>query len=120
MKNREIKQGDIYMGSLPTGIDSETKGCHPLLILSVDLRNEKSGNVVVASITHRQKKYQPTHYYLYKYIYPNFIYDVNTVMLEDIHTISKRRLQGFLLHLKEKDMNNILELTDYIFIEKVK
>ena len=67
MKQREIKQGDVYMVNLSNdSIDHETGKVRPCVIVSCNKRNDNSSNIFIFPITHAHKKRQPCHYKLYK------------------------------------------------------
>lgn len=53
-KNKEIKQGDIWIADLSTGYDSEQRGVRPVLVIQNDYLNNTSNNVVV--IPHNKSK----------------------------------------------------------------
>ena len=119
MKKREIKQRDIYMCDLTQdSIDSEQKNIHPVVVVSIDIRNSTSPNVYIFPITHSNKKTQPTHIILNKIDYPFFTYNVNTVICEEGRSISKKRLERFLGEISKEDLDKILECKEYVFIEK--
>lgn len=117
MKNKEIKQGEIYMADL-CGMDSEQKGVHPVLVISTQFINRASPNVIVFPITHRDKKRMPFHYILYKKDYDFFLYERNTVQPECMKHISINRLQRYIGKISKKDISSILQNKEYVFIEK--
>lgn len=90
-KNRNIKQGEVYMVNLSDSIEHEQSGVRPCVVISVNARNESSDNVFIFPITHStKKKNQPCHYKLYKESYPFFTYKENTVLCEEGRSISKK------------------------------
>lgn len=116
---RRVKQGDVYM--VDFSIDStghEQKGVRPCLTVSVDSRNYTSPNIFVFPITHAKKKYQPCHYPLSKIDYPFFNYNIQYVICEEGRSISKQRLERFVGHISDNDLNKILECKEYVFIDK--
>ena len=117
---KEIKQRMIFMCDLPLGDGSEFSGIHPVLIGSVDLRNEYSPNVYIFPITHSRKKYQPTHVKLLKSDYDFLKYEINTVLCESGREISRSRLQRYVGDIREEDFTKVLECKEYIFREKQK
>jgi mRNA interferase MazF len=118
MKKREIKQGDIYMVNLDDGIDSEEHGSRPCICISCNSLTKNRKNVIIAPITSsKTKKDMVNHYELSKDKYPEFLYDVNTVLLECIRDISKSRLERYLFHIEEQDLDEILQKIMYDFIE---
>lgn len=119
MANKEIHQGEVYMCNLD-GINNEQRGVHPVLIVSTNILNQTSNNVVVFPITHQNKRKMPFHYYLYKDNYPFFNYKKNIVQPDCVRSISKNRLERFLGTIFAKDMLEILKTKEYIFVEKIK
>jgi len=116
MSKRYIKQRQVYFCDLYDTKDSETSDSHPVIVVSVDIRNNNSPNVYVFPITHSTtKKYQPTHWRLYKEKYDFFIHEVNTVLCEDGRSISKNRLNRYLGEIDEEDLKEILRCKEYIF-----
>lgn len=125
MKNKEkeieIKQGEVFMADLSLdSIDHEQKGVRPVLIVSADIRNDTSDNVFIFPITHAKKKSQPCHYKLYKENYPFFTYKENTVLCEEGRSISKNRLERKLGMIFAKDLIEILNCKEYVFVIKNK
>lgn len=118
-KTKEVKQGDIWMCDLSKdSIDHEQNGCRPVVVISVDVRNDNSYNVFVFPITHAKKKDQPCHYILYKEDYSFFSYKENTVLCEEGRSISKRRLERKLGTINLSDIVEIIRCKEYVFIEK--
>ena len=94
----EVTKGDIYYAYLDSGIGSEQCGYRPVLIVQNNVGNKFSPTVIVASITSSMtKKALPTHVHLPK---ETFGLPENSVILtEQIYTIDKARLFGFIGHL---------------------
>ena len=92
---RKIKRGDIYYANLNPVIGSEQGGRRPVLIISNDVGNKHSPTVIVAPITSRihTKAKLPTHTSIndFEGLDKNSI-----ILLEQIRTIDKQRLQGYL------------------------
>lgn len=118
LKNKEIKQGDVYFVDIGDGVGSEQSKSRPCIIISADIRNESSNNVFVFPITHVRKKTQPCHYILYKSYYPFFKYKENTVLCEEGFSASKKRLQRYLGSICSNDIEEILKAKEYVFIKK--
>jgi mRNA interferase MazF len=118
-RQRIVRQGDIFMCNLTLdSIDSEQSGTRPVLVVSVDARNETSQNVFIFPITHAQKKVQPCHYILLKSDYPFLTYDRQIVLCEEGRSISKRRLERFLGKISNEDIGSILKCKEYVFVAK--
>lgn len=115
MKLKDVKQRQVYMCSLNDGLDHEQKGVRPCIVLSVDVQNENSDNIIIVSITHKPKKHQPTHWYLYSKDYDFFKFPKNIVLGESIRSISKNRLQRYIGEINYNDFYEILECIKYNF-----
>ena len=90
-----IKRGDIYYAELNPVIGSEQGGTRPVLIISNDIGNKHSPTVIIAPITSRvhTKAKIPTHTLIKDFDG----LDKNSIILfEQIRTIDKQRLQGYL------------------------
>lgn len=97
-------RGSIYTCHFGENIGDEKNGTgRPVLVVSSDNINRKSGNVVVVTLSKNVKwrddsktilKYD-THWVLYKRNYPELEYD-SAVQCEDIKTVSKARLGKFI------------------------
>ena len=101
MGEKIIRQRMIFMCDLPIGEGSEFSGVHPVLIGSVDLRNNNSPNIYIFPITHSLKKYQPTHVSLLRDNYDFFKYKVNTILCESGREVSRSRIQRYLGTISE-------------------
>lgn len=96
-----IKRGEIYYASLDPVIGSEQGGNRPVLVIQNDVGNWFSPTTIVAAITSRQGKTTlPTHVSISAVELPRD----SVALLEQIRTIDKRRLTGFVGHLDEKAM----------------
>ncbi len=92
-KYNRIKRGNIYYCKLNTGIGSVQTGVRPVLIIQNDIGNDNGTTTIVASITTIiKKRYLPTHVYLGC----NFgLKSPSMVMLEQIHTVDKSEIDGY-------------------------
>ena len=96
-----IKRGEIYYASLEPVVGSEQGGNRPVLVVQNDVGNRFSPTTIVAAITSRQGKTTlPTHVSISAVELPQD----SVVLLEQIRTIDKQRLTGFVGHLDEKAM----------------
>ena len=93
--DRIIKRGDIYYANLNPVIGSEQGGTPPVLIISNDTGNKHSPTVIVAAITGQigTKKKLPTHTIVHNV---NGLDKDSIILLEQIRTIDKQRLQEYL------------------------
>ena len=105
---RIIKRGDIYYAKLNPIVGSEQGGNHrPVLIISNDKGNKYSTTVIAAAITGKEhpKPNLPTHVIVddCECLEKNSI-----ILLEQIRTLDKQRLQEFVGTLDER----FLDMTD--------
>lgn len=104
-KNR-VKRGEIYYADLSPVVGSEQGGVRPVLILQNDVGNHYSPTVIVAAITTQvQKNNLPTHVLLTREETP-LAHD-SIILLEQVRTIDKRRLQDRITQLKASRMKQI-------------
>ena len=101
-----IKRGEIYFASLNPVIGSEQGGLRPVLIIQNDIGNTYSPTTIVAAITSRMKRAKlPTHVEI-KNSHSELERD-SVVLLEQIRTIDKRRLQEKIATLDEESMERV-------------
>lgn len=104
--SRKIKRGDMYYADLTHGIGSEQNGIRPVLIIQNDIGNKHSNTVIVAAITSKtERKYiMPTHCRIQaQHGLPRISY----ILLEQIQTIDKARLQEYIGTLNGKLMRKV-------------
>lgn len=88
----QVNRGDIYYADLSPVVGSEQGGVRPVLVIQNDVGNKFSPTVIIAAITSQLDKAKlPTHIELKKEKY-NLVKD-SVVLLEQIRTLDKRRLQ---------------------------
>ena len=101
-----MKRGEIYYASLEPVIGSEQGGNRPVLVIQNDVGNRFSPTTIVAAITSRQDKTTlPPHVSISAVELPRD----SVVLLEQIRTIDKRRLTGFVGHLDTTSMQQVDE-----------
>jgi mRNA interferase MazF len=88
-----ILKGDIFLVNFGKGEGSEQQGVRPAVIVQNNTGNKNSTTVIVAAITSKGKKSLPTHVDIKKGGKTNLSFD-STVLLEQIRTIDKKRIQG--------------------------
>ena len=103
---KTIKRGDIYYAELNPVIGSEQGGTRPVLIISNDIGNRHSTTVIVAAITSRvhTKAKLPTHTAIRDFEGLN---KDSIILLEQIRTIDKKRLQEYIGMLSESEMARV-------------
>ncbi len=88
----QINRGDIYYADLSPVVGSEQGGVRPVLVVQNDVGNKYSPTVIIAAITSQLTKAKlPTHIELNKDKF-NLTKD-SVVLLEQLRTLDKRRLQ---------------------------
>lgn len=103
---KTIKRGDIYYAELNPVIGSEQGGTRPVLIISNDIGNRHSPTVIVAAITSRvhTKAKLPTHTAIRDFEGLN---KDSIILLEQIRTIDKKRLQEYIGMLSANEMARV-------------
>lgn len=93
-----IRRGDIYYANLTPVIGSEQGGLRPILIIQNDIGNQHSPTIIAAVITGQIKcRYLPTHVMLSASACG--LARTSVVMLEQIRTLDKGRLQQYVGHI---------------------
>lgn len=98
---RTYKRGDMYYADLGKGIGSEQEGYRPVLIIQNNTGNRHSTTVIVASISSKvdAKPKLPTHYFIDAECGLQL---PSIVLLEQLRTVSKQRLEGYVGRLDKK------------------
>lgn len=102
----EINRGDIFYADLSPVVGSEQGGVRPVLVVQNNVGNKFSPTVIIAAITSQLSKAKlPTHIELShtKYNLPKD----SVVLLEQIRTLDKRRLQQKLSSIDAATMQRI-------------
>lgn len=103
---KEIKRGDLYYADLRPIIGSEQGGVRPVLIIQNDIGNQFSPTVIAASITSRRKnRWLPTHVLLP--ISTEGLRRDSIVLLEQVRTIDRTRLVGYIGRLDKTVMEAV-------------
>ena len=101
-----IKRGDIYYADLSPVIGSEQGGLRPVLIIQNDIGNRYSPTVIAAAITSQLTKAKlPTHIDVYADRFG--LAKDSVILLEQIRTIDKRRLNEKMGHLDDSIMKKV-------------
>lgn len=101
----DIKRGDIFYADLNPVIGSEQGGYRPVVIIQNNIGNMYSPTVIVIPITSSGTKSNlPTHQKLVK---TRFLLDDSMTLAEQIRTIDKCRLKGYIGSLDVKQMIKI-------------
>ena len=104
MEDQGIRRGDIYQADLNPVFGSEQGGYRPVLVIQNNRGNKYSPTVIVAAITSRLKTKLPTHVLLrnIKGLDKNSV-----VLLEQVRTIDKKRLDNYIGTLTKEQMQKI-------------
>lgn len=104
--DRTYVRGELYFADLGKGVGSEQEGYRPIVIIQNNIGNKYSPTVIVASISSKAgvKAKLPTHYYIGA---ENGLELPSIVLLEQIRTIDKRRLEHYIGRLDEKHLSGL-------------
>ena len=104
--NRTYLRGDMYYADLGRGIGSEQEGYRPVVIIQNNTGNKYSPTVIVAAISSKvdAKAKLPTHYLLKA---ESGLELPSLVLLEQLRTIDKKRLETYIGRLEEKHIRRI-------------
>lgn len=103
MKN--VKRGDIYYADLSPVVGCEQGGTRPVLIVQNNVGNYHSPTVIVAILTSKIKKKLPTHINVDSG--EGNLSVSSTVLLEQLRTIDKDRLQRYIGSVSDEKMNEV-------------
>jgi len=104
----EVKRGFVFFADLSPVIGSEQGGFRPVLVVQNNVGNKFSPTVIVAAITsHIEKAKLPTHVELKAR--QHGLEKDSVILLEQVRTIDKQRLQQKITELDDKTMNYIDE-----------
>lgn len=106
MGEKYIRRGEIYHADLDPVIGSEQGGYRPVVILQNNRGNYYSPTVIVAPITSRPKTKLPTHVPLKAM---KGLEKDSVVLLEQLRTIDKSRLDDFVGNISPRQMNKVEE-----------
>lgn len=99
-----IKRGDVYYCNLSPVIGSEQGGIRPVVVVQNDKGNKYSNTIIVAPISKKMSKPPiPTHV-IFACDQLNY---VSMILLEQIRTIDKSRLQQWICSLDQQIINEI-------------
>ena len=105
---RMIKRGDVYWADLQPTVGSEQGGVRPVMILQNDKGNYFSSTVIIAPMTAKTGKHNlPIHVTVYAG--EAGIGRTSMVLLEQIFTIDKERIQRLLGQTTPDEMYQINE-----------
>lgn len=101
---KDIYRGDLYYADLDPTIGSEQGGVRPVLVLQNNVGNKHSPTTIVAAITSSKTKAKmPTHVEIKKGV----LSTDSTILLEQIRTIDKTRLDRYLGTIDNQTMRAV-------------
>lgn len=103
---RKIYRGEMYFADLSPVVGSEQGGYRPVLVIQNNIGNLHSPTVIVAAISGRTstKANISTHHKVRAYA---GLKEESLVLLEQIRTLDKKRLQEYIGQLNQSDMKKI-------------
>ena len=97
-----MKRGEIYfIKSTHKEVGSEQRGDRPAVIVSNNNNNNNSETVEIVYLTTRPKTDLPTHVFTRSALSPS------TILCEQIFTVSKARVDGWIGELSESEMLSV-------------
>ena len=101
-----ILRGEIYWADLNPTIGHEQAGFRPILIISNNIFNQRSGTVIALAITSQhQKAYYPLTYELINTELPKHSW----VKISQIRTLSTLRIRDKIGEIKPEELNQIID-----------
>lgn len=105
--NQRVYRGEVYFASFAHTTGAEIFGSHPVVIVQNDIGNYYSSTIIGVVLTSSNKKERmPTHVILEE---PGSPCNGSMAMAEQIFTIDKQRLRGYVGRLSESSMKRIDE-----------
>lgn len=101
-----ILRGDIVWANLNPTIGNKQTGKRPVLILSRTIFNENSGTVIAVALTSKEQKAE---FPLTLEINSRNLPKKSWIKISQIRTLSVSRLGGKITHLKEDELNRVIE-----------
>ena len=105
---QKYHRGDIYYANLEPHLGCEQGGIRPVLVVQNDVGNKHSKTLIVSALTSRTatKAKLPTHVFLDHF--PGMYARIpSLVLLEQIHTLDKSRLLGYIGSLSDSQMKQV-------------
>ena len=104
---KQVRKGEIYYAELSGTVGSEQDGIRPVLIIQNDVGNRNSPTTIIAPLTTKTgKAVLPTHITLDTVC---GLSEKSIVLLEQIRTIDKCRLRGYVGTVDTKTVKQIDE-----------
>lgn len=116
---KRLNQYSIVYAELGEGVLHEKSGARPCLILSNNMINNRSTNVVVAPLTKYENKYGKgispgdAQVFISNKHYGEMRFS-SIIQMEDIRSISKNRITEYLFDLQGRDIKLVKEAEKYL------
>ena len=107
-ENSVVKRGDVFFANLSPVVGSEQGGSRPVLVIQNNIGNKYSPTVIVAAITSRITKPRMVTHVALEAKKTGLERD-SVVLLEQIRTIDKQRLEDRVTHLDSQVMHDVDE-----------
>ena len=107
--NKFPKRGEIWLIQFDPKVGSEQGGTRPGVVLQNDLGNKYGSTSIVAALTSTIRQ-MPVHVYL---DVKDGVKNPSMILLEQIHTIDKKRLVKKLGQINKEKFNEIYEAIIY-------
>ena len=102
MLKPELRRGQIYLADLSPVVGSEQGGVRPVVVIQNEWGNRHSPTVIVAACTSKLDKHKiPTHVT----VSGIGLEKKSVLLLEQIRTIDKSRLKGFVGEIDPKNLD---------------
>lgn len=101
-----VKRGDVFFANLSPVVGSEQGGSRPVLVIQNNIGNKYSPTVIVAAITSRITKPRMVTHVALEAKKTGLEWD-SVVLLEQIRTIDKQRLEDRVTHLDSQVMYDV-------------
>lgn len=106
---RFVKRGQVYNCYFGIGIGNEIQKLRPCVVLQNNIGNFKSGNVLVAPITHTFKDIPSIKKITTKYNSDGSILLDGYINVSNIQCVSKSRLENYIIVLSKEEMKEVDE-----------
>lgn len=104
-----IKRGEVYLCNLGCGVGSEMRKLRPCVVLSNNVNNFYSANVIIAPITHTGRNLHSVVEIEVKKDEAGKIVLDGYANISNVREVSKARLGKFISKLNNKELKNIME-----------
>ena len=102
----KVNRGDVFYANLNPVVGSEQGGVRPVLIIQNNIGNKYSPTVIIAAITSKIDKAKlPTHVEIVSET--SELEKDSVILLEQIRTIDKKRLQRKVTQLNENTLEKV-------------